>query len=138
MNLHFGTASDPMHFNMSLGTPTGPDPTAIHGSGITNISLISAADYEALGTYSTSTLYVVSQTDGTFRLYLGETALWENPRTVHSDTVATISRTTQEDYDALETKDEGTMYFICDSESEYEDESESGDASETEPESESR
>ena len=32
---------------------------------------------------------------------------------------------TQEEYDALETKDEGTVYFICDSESEYEDESES-------------
>ena len=114
MNLHFGTASDPMHFNMSLGTPTGPDPTAIHGSGIT----ISAADYEALGTYSASTLYVVSQSDGTFRLYLGETALWENPRTVHSDTVAAISKTTQEDYDALESKDEGTVYFICESETE--------------------
>ena len=101
---------------MRLSTGTGGiDPTAVHGDGVTEIAVVTAAEYDAL-TPSASAIYLVQQTDGTVKIYLGAVEIsgggGTDPDAVHSDDVSTLRVMTQAAYDALATKDAETIYFL--------------------------
>ena len=103
---------------MRLSTGTGGiDPTAVHGDGVTEIAVVTAAEYDAL-TPSASVIYLVQQTDGTVKIYLGTVEIsgggggGTDPDAVHSDDVSTLRVMTQAAYDALAVKDVDTIYFL--------------------------
>ncbi|MBR7039648.1 MAG: hypothetical protein IKI21_10435 [Oscillospiraceae bacterium] len=102
---------------MRLSTGTGGiDPTAVHGDGVTEIAVVMAAEYDAL-TPSASVIYLVQQTDGTVKIYLGAVEIsggggGTDPGAVHSDDVSTLRVMTQAAYDALAIKDAETVYFL--------------------------
>lgn len=104
-----------VQMRMSTGAG-GFDPTAVHGSGVTEIALLTAAEYAAI-TPSASTIYLVSQQDGTVQMFLGTVPLsggggGTDPDAVHSDDVSTITVLTQAQYDALDPPDPDTLYII--------------------------
>lgn len=100
---------------MRLSTGTGGiDPTAVHGDGVTEIAVVTAAEYDAL-TPSASVIYLVQQTGGTVMIYLGAVEIsggGTDPDAVHSDGVSTLRVMTQAAYDALAVKDVETIYFL--------------------------
>lgn len=106
---------DAVQMRLSTGTG-GIDPTAVHGDGVTEIAVVTAAEYDAL-TPSASVIYLVQQTDGTVKMYLGTVPLsggggGTDPDAVHSDDVSTLRIMTQAAYDALAVKDADTIYFL--------------------------
>lgn len=86
-------------------------------TGISHITALTKAEYDAL-TPSASVIYLVQQTDGTVKMYLGTVPLsgggggGTDPDAVHSDDVSTLRVMTQAAYDALATKDVDTIYFL--------------------------
>ena len=106
---------DAVQMRLSTGAG-GIDPTAVHGDGVTEIAVVTAAEYDAL-TPSASVIYLVQQTDGTVKIYLGSVEIsggggGTDPDAVHSDDVSTLRVMTQAAYDALTTKGADTIYFL--------------------------
>ena len=99
---------------MRLSTGTGGiDPTAVHGDGVTEIAVLTATEYDAL-TPSASVIYLVQQTDGTVKIYLGTVEIGggTDPDAVHSVDVSTLRVMTQAAYDALDPPDPSTLYVL--------------------------
>ena len=102
---------------MRLSTGTGGiDPTAVHGDGVTEIAVLTATEYDAL-TPSASVIYLVQQTDGTVKIYLGTVEIsggggGTDPDAVHSDDVSSLRVMTQAAYDALDPPDPSTLYVL--------------------------
>lgn len=88
-------------------------------TGISHITALTKAAYDALDPPDPSTIYLVTQTDGSVKMYLGTVPLsggggggGTDPDAVHSDDVSTLRVMTQAAYDALTTKDVDTIYFL--------------------------
>lgn len=109
MSVNFGVQQN-VRFSLSLVRAR----ESIHADGIDSIVKLTQAQYDALETYSSSTLYLATQTNGTVRLYLGTAALWEDPTTMHSEQCSGVIICTQEEYDAITQPDEGMLYVIRD------------------------
>lgn len=105
--MSFGVQNN-VRFTMRLASSPG----AVHGGGITDIALLTQADYTALATKSSTTVYLVQQTGGSIKIFVGTAELWSDPTIVHSDDIDTIDALTQAEYDAITTKDAETLYVI--------------------------
>ena len=117
----------------------------IHGRNVERIRAMTEADFDDLTVRTPTTMYLVTTTNGV-KLYLGDISLYSDSipadiealirnlsrqtdantsaiadldaSAVRSSTLMRAEVLTQEEYDELETKDEGTAYFICESEQE--------------------
>ena len=109
MSVNFGV-QDNLKFSMKLTGVAAPD--AVHGNGVTGISFMTKAEYETLPEYQSDMLYLVQQTDGSFRVYLGNAPMWQDPTLVHGEGISTVAAISQTDYDALDPPDAETLYAI--------------------------
>lgn len=93
------------------------DTLAARCTGVSHITALTKAAYDALDPPDPSTIYLVTQTDSTVTMYLGTVPLsggggGTDPDAVHSDDVSTLRVMTQAAYDALAVKDTETIYFL--------------------------
>lgn len=112
MSVQFGVQDD-MHFTMRLSSSVAPS-NAVSGRGVKCITALTKAEYDALETYAADTLYLVRQTDGTFLLYLGSAALWQDTDFVRGDGIDTVASKTRAQYEALDPPDPSTLYVLRD------------------------
>lgn len=103
-------------FTTRKGTSFGAKTEAeyVINCGIEKISVLDEETFHALAVHNPKTEYIIKKTDGSLVIYIGDVPVSSNSETdlVHGKGITNIAAMTQDEYDALESYDPGTLYVL--------------------------